>query len=343
MIIREILVEPQSVAWLPWAVSYFFFIGLAFSAVFIAFFLRFSTKNVRYELIAVSLALSCAIVAPIALTADLHQPSRIANFYLNPTAWSWMAWGALFLPLFSIAVVGYFIVLLRTTFSEESMPKMLRWLYWGNVKLNHWRVFFRGFSLVMALLILLYTTMEVFVVQARPLWHQPWLVALILFSVLPAVLLSCHAFMPQVKRLIQFCWLSLVGLVITVLGIYFFSVQTALGMTKLWSLSELPMLLCICFAGLVFLLLLPHSTLVKALRVFTALVLAWLTRWILLIQVQQVAKYNVMTTPYHLAWEVDGLIGILAVFSLWLFVGMVLWQLLPSRLWQGHLAGGKDE
>ncbi|CAM4251016.1 tetrathionate reductase subunit C [Yersinia enterocolitica] len=34
--IREILARPQDIAWLPWAVQYFFFIGLACSAVLFA-------------------------------------------------------------------------------------------------------------------------------------------------------------------------------------------------------------------------------------------------------------------------------------------------------------------
>lgn len=108
MIIREIVVEPQAIAWLPWAVSYFFFIGLAFSSVFVGLLIHKVEKNVRHEFIAIIVALSCAIVAPIALTADLHQPSRIVNFYLHLTPWSWMAWGAIFLPLFTLAVIGYF-------------------------------------------------------------------------------------------------------------------------------------------------------------------------------------------------------------------------------------------
>ncbi len=34
--IREILARPQDIAWLPWAVQYFFFIGLACGAVLFA-------------------------------------------------------------------------------------------------------------------------------------------------------------------------------------------------------------------------------------------------------------------------------------------------------------------
>ncbi len=51
MIIREIVVEPQAIAWLPWAVSYFFFIGLAFSSVFVGLLIHKMEKNVRHEFI----------------------------------------------------------------------------------------------------------------------------------------------------------------------------------------------------------------------------------------------------------------------------------------------------
>ncbi|MDI8746341.1 hypothetical protein MJM83_32235, partial [Salmonella enterica subsp. enterica serovar Montevideo] len=43
-------------------------------------------------------SITCAITAPLALTADLHQTARVWHFYAWPTPWSWMPWGALFLP-----------------------------------------------------------------------------------------------------------------------------------------------------------------------------------------------------------------------------------------------------
>ncbi|EGP06009.1 TtrC [Pasteurella multocida subsp. gallicida str. Anand1_poultry] len=91
------------------AVSYFFFIGLAFSSVFVGLLIHKMEKNVRHEFIAIIVALSCAIVAPIALTADLHQPSRIVKFlfYTYPLVLDGM--GCDFLTfILRFAVVGYF-------------------------------------------------------------------------------------------------------------------------------------------------------------------------------------------------------------------------------------------
>lgn len=340
MIIREILVEPQAIAWLPWAVSYFFFIGLACSSVLTAFFFHF-IKNSRLELLALSLAFSCAIVAPIALTADLHQPGRIMNFYLNPTIWSWMYWGAWFLPFFVLSVAGYFLCSLRTSVPMQSIPKYFHWLYWGKFNTDLIKVFFVWLSLIMTILILMYTTMEVFTVQARPLWNHTWLLPLLVFSVLPVSLLFCHYFIPQVYALRYFTIASLLGLIVSILGIYLFSEQTAIHLMKLWQISYSPMLLLIGIFVLFILLLLPHSTFLRLLRILTALCITWLTRWILLIEVQQIAKYNALVNPYQLSWNVDGLIGMIAVFSLWSLVGIILWQLLSHTLSQSNL-GRKD-
>ncbi|MBN6710235.1 polysulfide reductase NrfD [Haemophilus haemoglobinophilus] len=333
MIIREILVEPQAIAWLPWAVSYFFFIGLACASVLTAFFFHL-VKNSRLELIALSLAFSCAIVAPIALTADLHQPGRIMNFYLNPTIWSWMYWGAWFLPFFVLSVAGYFLSSLRTSVPVQSIPKYFHWLYWGKFNARLAKIFFVWFSLIMTALILMYTTMEVFTVQARPLWHQPWLLPLLIFSALPVSLLFCHYFMPQFNALRYFTMASLLGVIGSIGGIYLFSEQTAMQLIKLWQISYSPTLLLFGITLLFVLLLLPNSTLINLFRILTALCVTWLTRWILLIEVQQIAKYNALVNPYHLSWSIDGLIGIIAVFSLWLLVGIVLWQLLSHTLLQ---------
>lgn len=106
--IREVLVEPQHIVWLPWIVHYFFFVGVAATAVFTAvLFAKKQGQNAcvlnvgsangpkgaseqcsrvkptACELAAVTVALIGSIVAPVALTADLHQPSRILHFYTD--------------------------------------------------------------------------------------------------------------------------------------------------------------------------------------------------------------------------------------------------------------------
>ncbi|HHT7865021.1 NrfD/PsrC family molybdoenzyme membrane anchor subunit [Pasteurella multocida] len=349
MIIREIVVEPQAIAWLPWAVSYFFFIGLAFSSVFVGLLIHKMEKNVQHEFIAIIVALSCAIVAPIALTADLHQPSRIVNFYLHLTPWSWMAWGAIFLPLFTLAAVGYFLCLLRQAIPQQHLPRFLNFLYWGQVNLHRWTTFFRVFAFLSALSILIYTTMEVFVVEARPLWHQSWLMPLILFSVLPSTLLLCRFLIAVFSQhkiagyLSTLTFISLILFIGTLLGVYFSSEQTALQLTQLWQLSDLPMLVLVVLGGLLLGTYLTASLWLQGMMALLALLLTWVVRWILLIEVQRLAKYNALINPYELTWHIDGAIGILSVFSLWLCISIVLWWVFSAALAPLHLTGGNHE
>ena len=64
------------------AVSYFFYIGLALCAIIAALCLRFFVKpyQPKSELIALLVALSFAIVAPIALTADFTSAGKSVAF-----------------------------------------------------------------------------------------------------------------------------------------------------------------------------------------------------------------------------------------------------------------------
>lgn len=73
--------------------------------------------------------------------------------------------------------------------------------------------------------------------------------------------------------------------------------------------------------------------------VLLALLLTWVVRWILLIEVQRLAKYNALINPYELTWHIDGAIGILSVFSLWLCISIVLWWVFSAALAPLHLTG----
>ncbi|QLB21075.1 tetrathionate reductase subunit C [Vespertiliibacter pulmonis] len=338
MVIREILVEQQSIAWLPWAVSYFFFIGLAFSAVFAGLWIRYNSKNNQHEFIAIMIALVCAIVAPVALMADLHQPSRIANFYLHPTPWSWMAWGAVFLPLFTVSVVGYFLSLLRQTIPVQHIAPWLKVLYWGDFNLARWTTVFRFLSFLFSVLILLYTAMEVFMVAARPLWHHYGLILLILCSALPTALLICQCAIQLVDRSFKLKSLTLIGLcnlfgfVATILWLYFSNDQAGAQLTQLWQLSILPKGLLGCWIALIVLFFLPNRFLINIVSVLVALVFTWLFRWILLIMVQGLPKYNALVHFHTLTWKLDEAIGMLSMFSLCVFIGILCWQFFGGRL-----------
>lgn len=52
-----------------------------------------------------------------------------------------------------------------------------------------------------------------------------------------------------------------------------------------------------------------------------------MVRWVLLLEVQTVAKYNALMNPYHFNWGVDGALGMLSVLGLWVAVSVILWQI----------------
>lgn len=82
LMIAEVLGQPQAVSWLPWAVQYFFFIGIAACAALLACVWRWrgGDNSVHLERAALFIGLTCAITAPLALTADLHQTARFWHF-----------------------------------------------------------------------------------------------------------------------------------------------------------------------------------------------------------------------------------------------------------------------
>ncbi len=102
MNITEVLVQPQAMAWLPWAVQYFFYICSAYAAAILFLIALLFEQHTSHRLRAVlvlTMAIG-AIVGPLALTGDLHQPGRAWHFYAHITPWSWMSLGSLFLPVF---------------------------------------------------------------------------------------------------------------------------------------------------------------------------------------------------------------------------------------------------
>lgn len=333
--IREVLVEPQAIAWLPWAVSYFFFIGIALCAIVTALCFRFFVKpyQIQAELIALVVALSFAIVAPIALTADLHQPGRVWHFYAYLATWSWMAWGSLFLPFFMTSLVGYILFLLRQL-PNKPTQKWLAWLYLGNFNNALWCQIFRILTIISSILILLYTSMEVYNVAARPLWNQPYLIPLIIFSALPSALMLVHFAIylatgkTQTITMKPLMLCSLVLLALTVAAINFYSTDTHYDLSLLWQhRPSVAFTSAVWVITLILALISGRHLVMQSLLLITALALTAMVRWVLLLEVQTVAKYNALMNPYHFNWGVDGALGMLSVFGLWVAVSVILWQI----------------
>lgn len=153
----EVLGFAREPGWLPWAVQYFFLIGISTMAFFLSL-PGFAGRNAQWRQVSrqsLLVALVCGLVAPVALLADLHQPGRFLNFYLHTQWGSWMGWGAYFIPLYVMALLAYAWSALRPVAGRGGLVLAALATAAG------------------AVLVLLYTGMEVMVVQARPLWHTP--------------------------------------------------------------------------------------------------------------------------------------------------------------------------
>lgn len=339
--IREVLVEPQAMAWLPWAVSYFFFVGIAFSAAMIGFAMRFLSKNhnIYHELIAITIAFSCVIVAPIALVADLHQPARAYNFYLSMAPWSWMAWGSFFIPLFAISVAGYFLFLVRQVATPKSFPNWLRYIFLGKMNNALFIKIFSFLAFITAGLVFLYTVMEVYIVTARPLWNEVALAPLFFFSIFPAAALLIDLAIRLVFKVQAHKWLTQAALIsafLLALTLFWYTQTSALNAQAigiLWRHSNAILFTIISLSALTVLLLIPSKSLVvTALRALVALVVGGLVRWIVLMEAQMIPKYNALINSYQITWSSDGALGMVSMLGLWLLVGVILWQLLTYVL-----------
>ena len=183
--IVEVIGFPREPGWLPWAVQYFFLIGISTAAFFLSLpglvWRRPDWQGVsRRALLA---ALVCGLAAPVALLADLHQPGRFLNFYLHPNLGSWMAWGSFFIPLYLFGLLLYGWLSLRPLLAQMAeqpdagpcLAALYRMAAYGghdNAGATRMAALLAALG---ALLVLLYTGMEVMVVHARPLWDTPLL------------------------------------------------------------------------------------------------------------------------------------------------------------------------
>ncbi|HBE9177624.1 TPA: tetrathionate reductase subunit TtrC [Serratia fonticola] len=331
--IREVMARPQEIAWLPWAVQYFFFIGLACSSIAIAAWLRWrsASEASRLELAAVSLAVVSGTVAPLALSADLHQPARIWHFYAHFAPWSWMSLGSVFLPLFTLLVVAYFILLLRCQLRAKALPFWARWLQiWPAWQEEKWLRWVALATLLSAVSILLYTGREVSVLRSQPLWYSlwlPWLLLLTAMQAVPPMLAYWLRHEPQWQsRLARYQGLSLLLLCLSSLGWWLDGSDSAAALRQLPTQGSVWSWVGSAFTVLILLLMVSawrsrHRALGTAgllAQCVAALLLCWGVRWMLLMQTQTLPKFNILLNPYVLPLGSEGLLAILGTFGLWL-------------------------
>lgn len=348
--IVTLLSTPNAVSWLPWAVLYFFLIGLSIAAYALSLpgivFRRPAWSGISHR--ALLGAVLCGVTAPLALLSDLHQPGRFLNFYLHSNFQSWMAWGAYFIPLYLGGLLLYAWLALRPTLARRGLgdDATARWcarLAYGGHDSRTALAAAAGLAALGGALVFLYTGMEVIVLRSRPLWHTGMLPVLFILTagagaigmvhVLDRVLGTAND--TDARRLNRL----LVALQIAVLIAN--AAWLALGATG-WSASGADALAQLAdiaewryaalWAGLVTLVTLALALRRPAAGLLVGLLAlhsAWMLRWTVLIGGQGVSRIGEGYVAYTLPLGFDGVLGLLGIAGLWLALYVVLVSVLP--------------
>ncbi|MGY6038248.1 NrfD/PsrC family molybdoenzyme membrane anchor subunit [Aeromonas sp. AE23HZ002T15] len=354
MTINELLAPDQPITWLPWAVQYFFLIGLAYGALWLgAFDLWRKAPDSRLQTLAAVLMMGAGLVAPIALTADLHQPARAWHFYAQTRFSSIMWYGAYLLPLFSLLsmLLGWLLVrpaLAQRGQGNDVIARLARLLCLGAWSVDRWLKPLSLLAALSGLSIALYTGLETMAVEARPLWHSPWLPWLLVISALLGAqgalmllnrLLAGWRAQTEATLLRQSRW-TLALLALSLLGWALFGGASAAEASALyrldpsWRLAARWLLLTLALLGAL-MLVGRGSRRVQPWRLWglalLALHLVWGLRWLVLIQGQLAPKYGAGVYLYQIAWGPEGVLGILGTFGLLLALLVALSELVrPS-------------
>ncbi len=338
MQISELLTPVYDAAWLPWAVQYFFLIGIAATTALTAVFAAFGEAGSPLRRLlpaAATVLLVSAVAAPVSLLADLHQPGRFWHFYAHITPWSWMWLGALLLPVF----VGLSVLFCAA------------W-WWGRIV---WlRVLGVGLALSAAS-ILVYTGAEVMVLRSRPLWHTAFLPVNFALTAwlgaLGAMFLVGRWLPGGMKALPVACLrgLSLTAVILMGVGAGAWAALGLLGAdpsfdAALRLFAEFPIwrlsLAGAVITGFCMIALLQRparalaAPLASAVLALTMLGAAWIFRWVVFMSVQGVPKYGAGLYLYEMPWGSDGLLGMVGVLGLCVaLITAVTWALeaYPAR------------
>lgn len=340
MQIIELLTPHYEVAWLPWAVQYFFLVGIATgAALLVSLCMCGPVGSALQRLLPVAvltLAVS-AMSAPVSLLADLHQPARFWHFYAHFTPWSWMSLGALLLPVFVV------------------LSLLMCVLWW--LGQQRWMRMLAPLLVVSALSIAVYTGAEMMAVRSRPLWHTLWVpvnlaltgwlatvgVALVIGRFLPAPLRPDARALHALRRLGLgvAALLVLVALVWAASGMLGMSpsFDEAMRLVRDFPVWRMSMVGSAFFGAVVVGALLRgrHRLEAKGFTLILGLGLAaaaWAFRWALFMGVQGVPKFGAGLYLYHMPLGGDGLMGMLGVAGLCVaLVAMVTWalELFPAR------------
>jgi len=360
--IVEVLNVTRPIAWLPWAVSYFFLIGLSYGS-FMLTLPYFVFARARYEKLgrlALLGALVCGLTAPVALLADLHGPGRFLNFYLHFQPHSWMSWGSFFIPTYIGGLLLYAWLALRGDFATlaqggDSFLTRLHRLAGCGGAAPRLAIFAAALlTLVGAVLVALYTGMEVMVVHARPLWNTPFLppqFAATAFAGAIGLALLFNRFIgdrdSQLEIGLNRLLVLALAAVLTLGGGWLFVSMSGISpahsaafnevagtpqwqLTAVWAVlaTILPMALATwrpASSGLITGVIAVHS--------------AWMMRWTILIGGQSIPKTGAGLYDYHLPLGNDGLLGIVGTLGLWIALLLLMVDYLP---WAGRAFANRN-
>lgn len=345
----EVVNVTREASWLPWAVQYFFLVALSVCCFLLTLpgFVLGRVGWLRAGRLALVGALVCGIAAPVALLADLHQPGRFWHFYAFPNLRSWMAWGAFFIPAYVGGLILYAWALMRPALAAAPCRSALLARVWRIASLGGGAApqlvrALAAFTAVFALLVLLYTGMEVMVVRARPLWNTPFLPVQFavtgMVGALGLVLVldrlhgpSDRAMAAMLSRLLAIAMMAALVLGAVWLGFGILR-SDRVHAAALASVADAPAWrMTAVWAGLAAMLTIGLALLPRGgwLAGLVALHAAWMFRWTVFIGGQTVPKTGAGQYEYHLPLGHDGLLGILGTGGLCLFLLIAITSLLP--------------
>lgn len=346
--IVEMLYVARDPAWAPWAVQYFFLIGLSVGAFLLSLpGLALGRAEWREtSRMALLAALVCGLAAPVALLSDLHNPGRFLNFYLHPQPNSWMSWGAFFIPAYVGLLLLYAWAALAPSFRDAASAggilAPVQRLLGGPARPGLARILGLA-TLFAAALVALYTGVEVMVVKARPLWNSMLLPFQFLATAIAGaigMMLLLERFVGANDRAVEARLNRLLALSLTIvcaIGAAWFALAMKDGTTEarafaqvagspvwrnyaLWSAAAI-------VAPFAVALLKPRGT--GIVTGLLALHAAWMFRWIVFIGGQNVPKTGAGIYHHPIALGPEGWTGIIGTAGLWLVILLALTTLLP--------------
>ena len=349
----------REVAWLPWAVQYFFLIGISYGSFLLSLpglvWRKPQWKSISH--LALAGALICGLSAPVALLADLHQPGRFLNFYLHFNPSSWMAWGAWFIPIYVGGLLLYSWLAWRPMLAQHGRDggryaRLAGLLAYGGHESPSALKMAALITAVGAVLVALYTGAEVMVVAARPLWNTPWLpvqfVVTALAGALGMVLLFNRMLSSPDRRTVRtvsrlLAWTQLLALFVgaswLLLGLSGWSEVHSMALAQVAPADNWRLLAVWAVLATVVTFLLawkrPGSGLLIGLL---ALHSTWMMRWSIFMGGQEVPKTGAGYYSYQLPMGPEGLLGIIGTLGLWVFLFIALTSLLPLN----RLAGSES-